>query len=68
MALVWQLEVSWSVVCAACCHMALIFVGVHKIYIYIIVHTTEVLWSMFVNFETVLDLIQFGGRRSNGKL
>ena len=30
MAPVWQLgDVSWSVVCAACCHMALVFVVRH---------------------------------------
>ena len=29
MAPVWQLEVSWSVVCAACCHMAMVFAVMH---------------------------------------
>ena len=42
-------EVSWSVVCAACCHMALVFAVTHLYDIFVIVIASVHSFSDFVN-------------------
>ena len=41
--------VSWSVVCAACCHMALVFAVTHLYDIFVIVIASVHSFSDFVN-------------------
>ena len=40
-------EVSWSVVCAACCHMALVFAIVHLYTVYFFIASAHSLFTLF---------------------